>query len=255
MDNLSSKNTNLEDPLRIYIKRQLLLKVSTAILILAFSLAIVATVLKNQPNYWIPMIVCAGLDILLFFFIQFMIPRLKRASNYHWVIAILFYIAIIGMTLSGIWLFIALLGNKAWSFIILGLISLIIGSVIQVYVIKKKLYLTRKLNISSGLLNEKAGEWNLNAVLRLDAPEVEDSRIRFLKTLERLILPFLPAIGITINRNMGDLSQFLILGIILYFLTLLITWGNARYPAIALFLLDLERTLDKKILLVTKKID
>ena len=94
--------------------------------------------------------------------------------------------------------------------------------------------------------------WNLAAILRLDAPQVESDRLRFWKAVQRFIFPFLPALGMALSRNLGQQSGSIFIGTLVYLIILLFFWGTARYLAIALFLLKRERALGKQIILVAK---
>jgi hypothetical protein len=252
MNKLFSKLWGLDRPRKVTIKREIIRMIWGALFLLTLSLAFIAIPLENERSYWIPAVICAGLEIVFLLSVSLLSERLKRAYDFNIFIMVIYMVAFIGMLEIDIWLFFVLLGSQAWLFIILGLISLISGFIVQIKVIRNKLSLAREFNIASGRLSEKTGEWNLAAVLRLDAPEIENGRLRFWKTIQRFIMPFLPAVGMALNRNLGQQSDSILFGILVYLMTLVVFWGIARYPAIALFLLERERVLGKKIILVAK---
>ena len=114
-----------------------------AILLLAFCLGAIAVPLENEHSYWIPISICAGIEIVFLLSASLLSERLQRAYEYNLFITVVFLVAFIGMIEVDIWLFAVLLGPQAWLFIILGLISLVAGFVVQIKVIGEKLNLTR----------------------------------------------------------------------------------------------------------------
>ena len=252
MNKSSPKLKGLNDPHKITIKSEIIKMVLAALLFLLFNLALIAIPLKNENYYWIPAVGCAGIEVIFLLSASFLSERLERASDYYIFVTIIYLIALIGSLEIDIWFFVVILKSHALLFILLGLISLVFGFVMQFKGVRDKLNKSRDYNIASGRLNEKTGEWNLAAVLRMDAPQVENEKLRTWKVLSRWIYPFLPAVGMALDRNLGSQSQNIVLGIFAYFFTLVLSWGVAQNLAIALFILERERVLGKRIRLVAK---
>ena len=248
----SKKLRDLKIPRKITIKGEIIKMVVAALLFLGFCLAFISIPLGNDHYYWILAVVCAGLEVIFLLSASSLSKRLKRAYDYNIFVTIIYLIAFIGGLEIDIWLFVVFLKSGAWLFILLGLIALILGLQMQFNEVKNKLYQSREYNISSGRLNEKTGEWNLADVLHLDVPQVEDERRSSWKSIRRWITPFLPAAGMIIDRNLGPQGSAFLFGILTYVLILLLSWGVAQYLAIAHFLLERERVIGKRIMLVAK---
>jgi hypothetical protein len=198
MKNSTSQIEKKIDVQKGYIRELILKSTIGTIGFLAFSLAVVSLTFKNENGYWIPDIVCVGLEICFFVLLWLFSRRLMRARNFHLVVVIIFLPGLFGITYDIIRLVVLATNFSTILVILIILISLIIGCISQVSSIKKKLNLARALNIASGRLNESTGEWDLTVKMKLDAPTAKKSKLNLQNTMGWLVY-FAPAIGVALN--------------------------------------------------------
>jgi hypothetical protein len=232
--------------------RELILKASVGMIgLLAFSLMAVSVTFKNVNGYWIPDVVCAGLEICVLILLWLFSKRLLRARNFYLLSINIYIPGLFGIAYDIIRI-VALATNFSITLVILIiLISLIMGCVFQISVIKKKLNREKALNIASGRLNENTGEWDLTYKLKSDIPTAKKSKPSLKNTMGWLVY-FAPAIGIALNRNLEEPEKFLVFGICLYFFVAIIIWVIGNNIAIFLYLLEWERATGKKMMVITK---
>jgi hypothetical protein len=209
---------------------------------------------EKEQNFWITGMILTSAGLLFFLILTLLKDKLISPVKFHCVVFLL-------SLFNGLLLFDAALkltiysgnlqGQNAFLLFVINVLIIIGGLVSQTFAFREGLKNATNQNIKSGRLNIPDGLWDLAAPIHFNTKESESEKLKSYKRIARLS-PVVTAITFIIARAVEGNAQSIIVGVVIFIMSVIYIWGYTKHLAIAIQIREWEKEYKTKISLRAK---